>query len=141
MISPPLDFEPGWFAPHLAYSIAKFTMSLVALGLAEEFKGRVAVNALWPRTTIATTAIENLLGGEEMMRCSRTPAIMADAAHLILTKDKSFSGNFLIDDTFLAQEGVADFDQYRVDPECDLAPDFFVPAGSVAPANLKAVKA
>ncbi len=139
MISPPLDLAPAWFGAHLAYTIAKFNMSLVAFGLAEEFKSRVAVNALWPRTTIATSAIRNLFGGEEMARRSRRPEIMADAAYLILTEDKGFTGNFLIDDTFLASQGVTDFDHYRVDPSIDLAPDFFVPESSEAPASLKAI--
>lgn len=133
MLSPPLDFSPEWFGPHLAYSTAKFTMSLVALGLAEEFRDRVAVNALWPRTTIATSAIRYIVGGEETMRRSRTPEILADAAYLVLTREKSFTGNFLIDDTFLAENGVTDFDRYRVDPSRPLQPDFFVPKDSKPP--------
>jgi citronellol/citronellal dehydrogenase len=127
MLSPPLDMTEKWFAPHTAYSMAKFGMSLVVLGLAGELRGRVAVNALWPRTTIATAAIKNLLGGEAVMRRSRKPAILADAAYRIFERPKSFSGNFLIDDTFLASEGVSDFDQYRVDPSQPLQVDFFVP--------------
>jgi citronellol/citronellal dehydrogenase len=127
MLSPPLDMKEKWFAPHTAYTMAKFGMSLVVLGLAGELKGKVAVNALWPRTTIATAAIKNLLGGEAMMRRSRTPEILADAAHRIFEKDKSFTGNFLIDDTFLAAEGVGDFDRYRADPSQPLQVDFFVP--------------
>ena len=133
MLSPPLGFEPEWFGPHLAYSTAKFAMSLVALGLAEEFRGCVAVNALWPRTTIATSAIRYIVGGEETMRRSRTPEILADAAYLVLTRDKGFTGNFLIDDTFLADNGVTDFDRYRVDPSRPLQPDFFVPKDSKPP--------
>src|SRR6185437_10832771 len=109
------------------FMVSKFGMSLVALGLAGELRGKVAVNALWPRTTIATAAIKNLLGGDAMMRMSRTPAILADAAYRIFAKDVSFTGNFLIDDTFLASEGVTDFDQYRADPSQPLQPDFFVP--------------
>ena len=116
MLSPPLDMQEKWFAPHTAYSMAKFGMSLCVLGLAGELRGKVAVNALWPRTTIATAAIKNLLGGDAMMRMSRTPEILADAAYAIFQKPKSFTGNFLIDDTFLAGEGVTDFDHYRVDP-------------------------
>jgi citronellol/citronellal dehydrogenase len=127
MLSPPLDMAEKWFAPHTAYSMAKFGMSLVVLGLAGELRGRVAVNALWPRTTIATAAIKNLLGGEAMMQRSRKPEILADAAYRIFQKPKSFSGNFLIDDTFLSQEGVTDFDQYRVDPSQPLQTCFFVP--------------
>jgi len=127
MLSPPLDMAEKWFAPHTAYTMAKFGMSLVVLGLAGELRGRVAVNALWPRTTIATAAIRNLLGGDAMMRRSRTPEILADAAARIFQKPKSFTGNFLIDDSFLAGEGVTDFDQYRVDPGEPLQIDFFVP--------------
>jgi citronellol/citronellal dehydrogenase len=127
MLSPPLDMAEKWFAPHVAYTMAKFGMSLVVLGLAGELRDKVAVNALWPRTTIATAAIKNLLGGEAMMARSRTPAIIADAAWRIFQKPKGFSGNFLIDDTFLAGEGVSDFDRYRVDPSQPLQVDFFVP--------------
>ena len=127
MLSPPLDMAEKWFAPHTAYSLAKFGMSLVALGLAGELRGRVAVNALWPRTTIATAAIRNLLGGDAVMRRSRKPDILADAAYRIFHKPVSFTGNFLIDDTFLAAEGVTAFDPYRVDPTQPLQLDFFVP--------------
>ncbi len=127
MLSPPLDMAEKWFAPHTAYSMAKFGMSLVVLGLAGELRGRVAVNALWPRTTIATAAIKNLLGGDAMMARSRKPEIIADAAYRIFEKPVSFTGHFLIDDTVLAQEGVTDFDRYRVDPSQPLQVDFFVP--------------
>jgi len=129
MISPPLDLREKWFAGSTAYSIAKYGMSLVVLGLAGELRAKgIAVNALWPRATIATAAIRNLLGGERVMRMSRAPAIMADAAYLIFQKpSRSFTGNFLIDDTFLAAEGVSDFEQYRVDPSEPLARTFFVP--------------
>ena len=127
MLSPPLDMQTKWFAPHTAYSMAKFGMSLVVLGLAGEQRGKIAVNALWPRTTIATAAIKNLLGGDAIMRMSRKPDILAEAAYRIFNKPKSFTGNFLIDDTFLAGEGVTDFDQYRVDPSQPLQVDFFVP--------------
>jgi citronellol/citronellal dehydrogenase len=135
MLSPPLDIREKWFAPHTAYSLAKFGMSLVALGLAGELRPKgIAVNALWPRTTIATSAIKNLLGGDEVMRRSRTPDILADAAHAIFEKPaKSFTGHFLIDDTFLAAEGVTDFDRYRVDAREPLQPDFFVPDDSPPP--------
>jgi citronellol/citronellal dehydrogenase len=131
MLSPPLDLRAKWFVPHTAYSIAKYGMSLVVLGLAGELHEKgIAVNALWPRTTIATSAIQNLLGGDAMMRMSRRPEIMADAALRIFAKPAlQFSGNFLIDDTFLAEDGVTDFDRYRVDPAQSLAPDFFVPEG------------
>jgi citronellol/citronellal dehydrogenase len=143
MLSPPLDFQEKWFAGHTAYSMAKYGMSLVVLGLAGELRMRgVAVNALWPRTTIATAAVENLLGGDALMRASRTPDILADAAHLIFLRDaKTFTGNFLIDDTFLFMNGVRDFDRYRVDPSVDLAPDFFVPDDSVPPVSLARVAA
>ena len=124
-LSPPLDLKEKWFAGHTAYSMAKYGMSLVVLGLAGELRGKgIAVNALWPRTTIATAAVKNLLGGDALMRASRTPEIIADAAHLMFLKDaKTFTGNFLIDDTFLFENGVRDFDRYRVDPTVDLAPD------------------
>ena len=136
MMSPPLDMSEKWFAPHTAYSMAKFGMSLVVLGLAGELRGKVGVNALWPRTTIATAAIKNLLGGDAIMRMSRKPEILAEAACRIFQKPKTFTGNFLIDDTFLASEGVSDFDQYRVDPSQPLQEDFFVPASSLPPAGV-----
>jgi citronellol/citronellal dehydrogenase len=128
MLSPPLDLKEKWFAPNTAYAMAKYGMSLVVLGLAGELRGkRIAVNALWPRTTIATSAIKKFRG-DAVMRASRTPDILADAAHAIFLKDaKTFTGNFLIDDTFLFANGVRDFDRYRVDPCVDLEPDFFVP--------------
>jgi len=129
MNSPPLDLQEKWFAGSTGYSIAKYGMSLVALGLAGELRDRgIAVNTLWPRTTIATAAIQNLLGGDRVMRMSRTPEIMAEAAYRIFQKPaRSFTGHFLIDDSFLAGEGVTDFDKYRVDPNEPLAPTFFVP--------------
>jgi citronellol/citronellal dehydrogenase len=133
-LSPPLDMNVKWFAPHTAYSMAKYGMSLVMLGLSGELKRHgIAVNALWPRTTIATSAIRNILGGDELMTMSRSPDIMADAAHAIFIKPSTFTGNFLIDDTFLHGEGVTDFDQYRMDPTKPLAPDFFVPDTIPAP--------
>src|ERR1700722_19029992 len=129
MMSPPLDMKEKWFAPHTAYAMAKFGMSLVVLGLAGELRAKgIAVNALWPRTIIATAAIKNLLGGEKRMRQARKPDIMAEAAYAVFTKpSREFTGRFLIDDIFLAQNGVTDFDQYRVDPTQPLAQDFFVP--------------
>jgi citronellol/citronellal dehydrogenase len=138
MLSPPLDMKEKWFAPNTAYTIAKFGMSMVVLGLAGELRSKgIAVNALWPRTTIATSAIKNLLGGDVIMRRSRTPDILADAAALIFQKPaKNFTGNFLIDDTFLAGEGVTDFDKYRADPTQPLSPDFFVPDDSFPPAGV-----
>jgi citronellol/citronellal dehydrogenase len=142
MLSPPLDMQEKWFAPATAYAMAKFGMSLVVLGLAGEQRGKIAVNALWPRTTIATAAVRNLLGGDALMNMSRTPAILADAAWRIFQKPKTFTGNFIIDDTFLAGEGVTDFDQYRVNPNQPLQVDFFVPDNMPPPAgvSLKALK-
>jgi citronellol/citronellal dehydrogenase len=138
MLSPPLDLQEKWFAPFTPYAIAKYGMSLAVLGLAGELRPQgIAVNALWPRTTIATSAIRYVVGGDEMMRASRTPEIIADAAHAIFVKPaRAFTGNFLIDDTFLAGEGVSDFDRYRVDPSQALMPDFFVPDDVPAPAPL-----
>ncbi|WP_448951462.1 SDR family oxidoreductase [Labrys neptuniae] len=133
MLSPPLDMKEKWFAPHTAYSMAKYGMSLVVLGLAGETRGRIGVNALWPRTTIATAAIKNIIGGDALMRRSRKPEILADSAYRIFQKPVSFSGNFLIDDTFLSSEGVSDFEAYRAVPGETLAPDFFVPDDSVPP--------
>jgi citronellol/citronellal dehydrogenase len=129
MLSPPLDMKEKWFAPHTAYSMAKFGMSLVVLGLAGELRSKgIAVNALWPRTVIATAAVQNLLGGDAMMQRARKPEIVADAAYAIFAKPaREFTGRFLIDDSFLAENGVRDFDRYRVNLEETLAPDFFVP--------------
>ena len=128
MISPPLDIQEKWFAPHTPYSLTKFGMSLIVLGLAGELRRKgIAVNALWPRTTIATAAVKNLLDGEAMMRRSRTPEIVAEAACRILQKPAgTFTGNFLIDEAFLAGEGITDFECYRVDPSQPLALDLFV---------------
>jgi citronellol/citronellal dehydrogenase len=135
MISPPLDMKEKWFAPHTAYSMAKFGMSLVVLGLAGELRSKgIAVNALWPRTLIATAAVQNLLGGAAMAARGRKPDIVADAAYAIFNKpSRQFTGRFVIDDSFLAENGVADFDRYRVDPTQTLAPDFFVPDDSAPP--------
>ncbi|MET3528480.1 SDR family oxidoreductase [Phenylobacterium koreense] len=135
MLSPPLDMNPRWFEGHVAYSMAKYGMSMCVLGMAAEFrKDGVAFNALWPRTGIATAAIQFALAGEEGMKQCRTPEIMADAAHAIFVKpSREFTGNFLIDDSFLYEEGVRDFDKYRVDPTARLMPDFFVPESSKPP--------
>ena len=137
MLSPPLDMAEKWFAPHLAYSIAKYGMSLCVLGLAGELKRQgIAVNALWPRTTIATAAVQNLLGGAALMQASRTPEILADAAHaLFCLPARETTGRFLIDDSFLAEQGVTDFSKYRVTPGIPLAPDFFVPDASTPPSG------
>jgi len=129
MISPPLNFDPRWFAPHVAYTTAKYGMSLCVLGMAEEFRGEgIAVNALWPRTTIETAAITYIAGPERLRLC-RKPEIVADAAHAILTSDaRSFTGRFCIDDEVLREAGVTDFSIYRHQgvSEQDLMPDFFV---------------
>jgi citronellol/citronellal dehydrogenase len=135
MLSPPLDMSPKWFAGHVAYTMAKFGMSMCVLGMAEEFKADgIAFNALWPRTGIATAAIQFALAGDEGMKSCRTPQIMADAAYAIFNKPaRDFSGNFLIDDTFLYGEGERDFDKYRVDASRPLMPDFFVPDAAPPP--------
>jgi citronellol/citronellal dehydrogenase len=127
-LSPPLNIEEKWFAPHVAYTMAKFGMSLCVLGMAGEFRKQgIAVNALWPRTTIATAAVKNLLGGDEMIRCSRKPEIMGDAAHAILTRpSREFTGNFCVDDEVLESIGVTDLSKYAVEPGAKLFPDFFV---------------
>ena len=135
MLSPPLDMSPKWFGNHVAYTMAKYGMSMCVLGMAEEFKDQgVAFNALWPRTGIATAAIEFALAGEEGMRHCRTPDIMGDAAYAIFNKPaRACSGNFFIDDVLLYAEGVRDFDKYRVDPTKPLMPDFFVPDNTPLP--------
>jgi citronellol/citronellal dehydrogenase len=142
MISPPLDMKEKWFAPHTAYSMAKFGMSLVVLGLAGELRAKgIAVNALWPRTIIATAAIQNLLGGDTRMRQARKPDIMADAAHAVFsTPSRELTGRFLIDDNFLAEHGVTDFDRYRVDQSQPLAQDFFLPDDIAPPPHVHTVE-
>jgi citronellol/citronellal dehydrogenase len=127
-LSPPLNMDPTWFCNHVAYTMAKYGMSMCVLGHAEEFKDYgIAVNALWPRTTIDTAAVRNLLGGETLSKQSRTPDIIADAAFYILSRDsKTTTGNFFIDDEVLAEEGITNLDKYAVDLSCDLMPDFFV---------------
>lgn len=127
-LSPPLNMDAKWFAPHVAYTMSKFGMSMCVLGMAEELKPKgIAVNALWPRTTIATAAVRNLLGGEETIRGSRKPEIMGDAAYAILTKASSeCTGNFFVDDDVLKAEGVTDLSSYAVDPSVDQIPDFFL---------------
>ncbi len=127
-LSPPLNMEEKWFAPHVAYSIAKFGMSLCVLGMAGEFRSQgIAVNALWPRTAIATAAVKNLLGGDDMVQRSLTPDVMADAAHVILSRSPAAAtGQFFIDDEVLASVGVTDLTPYKVNPELESFPDFFV---------------
>ena len=129
-ISPPLAMESRWFAGHVAYTMAKYGMSLCVLGMAEEFREQgVAVNALWPETVIATAAVRNLLGGEAMIRQGRKPEIMADAAHVILTRNsRECTGNFYVDSELLRETGVTNFDKYAVDPSAELIQDFFLPS-------------
>ncbi len=126
-LSPPLNMDPKWFQGHVAYTMAKYGMSMCVLGMAAEFKDQgVAVNALWPRTTIATAAIE-MIGGEEMMRQSRKPEIISEAAHAILTSDsRSCTGNFFLDEDLLRSRGVTDFEQYAVEKGAPLLPDYFL---------------
>ena len=128
MLSPPLNMDEKWFAPHVAYTMAKYGMSMCVLGMAGEYREQgVAVNALWPRTGIATAAIANLLGGDDMIARTRRPDIMADAAHVILTKPaREFTGNFCIDDDVLTSAGVTDLTHYAIDPDAELMPDFFL---------------
>ncbi|HEU5060575.1 MAG TPA: NAD(P)-dependent oxidoreductase [Kofleriaceae bacterium] len=127
-LSPPLNMEAKWFAPHVAYTMAKYGMSMCVLGMAEELRPQgIAVNALWPRTVIATAAVQNLLGGEATVRRSRKPEIMGDAAHVILTRpSREYSGQFLIDDDVLRSAGVTDLSGYQYEPGADLLPDFFI---------------
>lgn len=137
-LSPPLDLAPHWFGRHVAYSMAKYGMSLCMLGMSDEYRGQIAFNGLWPRTGIATAAIQFALAGDDGMRMCRTPEIMADAAYAIFNKKAAdFTGNFLIDDSFLYDEGVREFDHYRVDPSRPLMPDFFVPADMPPPPGVK----
>ena len=134
-LSPPLDLSPHWFGPHVAYTMAKYSMSLAMLGMADEFReDGIACNGLWPRTGIATAAIEFALTGKDGLAHCRTPEIMADAAHAIFTSpSRELTGRFLIDDSFLYERGVRDFEKYSVEPGKTLMPDFFVPADSVPP--------
>jgi citronellol/citronellal dehydrogenase len=129
-LSPPLDMNAKWFAPNLGYTMAKYGMSLVTLGLARDLaRNGIAVNSLWPETAIATAAVGNLLGGEAALRHARQPQIVADAAHAILTRPaRDCSGNFFIDVNVLKEEGVEDLASYAVDPACDAMLDFFLDA-------------
>ncbi len=124
-LSPPLNLDPKWFGNHVAYTMAKYGMSMCVLGMAEEFRGQVAVNALWPRTAIATAAVE-MLGGDALMKASRKPDIMADAAWHMLTRGLEFTGNFCIDDQVLRDAGVTDLKPYLSDPDTEPMPDFFL---------------
>jgi citronellol/citronellal dehydrogenase len=138
-LSPPLDLRPRWFAPHLAYSLSKYGMSLCMLGMAEEYAAAgIACNALWPRTTIATAAVEFALGGPAMMRRSRRPEIVADAAHAILTRPaRECTGQFFIDDSVLYEAGVRDFGAYSVEPGGPLLADLFVSPDLPPPAGVR----
>jgi citronellol/citronellal dehydrogenase len=138
-LSPPLDLNPKWFAAHLAYSLSKYGMSLCTLGLAAEYRAQgVACNSLWPRTTIATAAVEFALGGEQMMRRSRKPEIVAEAAHLILSRPaREMSGQFFIDDSVLYESGVRDFAPYSVEPGAPLYADLFIDASLQAPPGVQ----
>ncbi|XP_069043448.1 hydroxysteroid dehydrogenase-like protein 2 [Lepisosteus oculatus] len=124
-LSPPLNLNPVWFKNHTAYTMAKYGMSMCVLGMAEEFRGAIAVNALWPKTAIHTAAMD-MLGGSGVSKQCRKPEIMADAAYCILTKPKTYSGNFTIDEDILKQEGIKEFDVYAVAPGHPLLPDFFL---------------
>jgi citronellol/citronellal dehydrogenase len=138
-LSPPLDLRPKWFAGHLAYSLSKYGMSLCMLGLAEEYRAAgIACNALWPRTTIATAAVEFALGGTQMMRRSRKPEIVADAAHVILGRPaREYTGRFFIDDSVLYEAGVRELDRYSVEPGATLLGDIFVDETSPAPPGVR----
>ncbi|XP_053227644.1 hydroxysteroid dehydrogenase-like protein 2 isoform X2 [Podarcis raffonei] len=124
-ISPPINLNPIWFKNHCAYTISKYGMSMCVLGMAEEFRGEVAVNALWPQTAIYTSAMD-MLGGAGVEKQCRKTDILADAAYCILTKPKTFTGNFVIDETLLREEGIQNFDVYAVAPGHPLLPDFFL---------------
>ena len=128
-LAPPLDMSAKWFKNHTAYTMAKYGMSMCTLGMSEEFKkDGIAVNSLWPLTAIDTAAVRNVLGGDAMAKISRTTEILSDAAHSILTKDaKSFTGQFVIDEVILREEGVTDFSKYAPGYDGPLAGDFFVP--------------
>jgi citronellol/citronellal dehydrogenase len=127
-LSPPLNLDPRWFAPHLAYTMSKYGMSMIILGLAEELRQyRIAANALWPRTTIATAAVRNLLGGDFLIQRSRTPEIVADAAfHILQRPSFETTGNFFIDEDVLQQEGISDFGKYAINPDQKLMNDLFL---------------
>jgi citronellol/citronellal dehydrogenase len=127
-LAPPINLDARWFAHHAAYTVAKYAMSFWVLGMSEEFRERgVAFNALWPRTTIDTAAVRNLLGGEPMARKSRMPSIMADAAHTILVRDaRSCTGHFYLDEDVLREIGVSDLSSYAVDASQELQGDLFL---------------
>ena len=130
-LSPPLNMDSKWFAHHVAYTMSKYGMSMCVLGMAEEFKkDGIAVNALWPRTAIATAAVKNLLGGGMAVKHSRKPEIVSDAAYVILTRpSRDYTGNFFIDDEVLIEDGITDLSKYSVVPNARLTPDFFLYGG------------
>jgi citronellol/citronellal dehydrogenase len=138
-LSPPLNLKSEWFAPHLAYSLSKYGMSLCTLGLAAEYRAAgIACNSLWPRTTVATAAVEFALGGRDMMQRSRKPEVMADAAHVILCRSaREHTGQFFIDDAVLYEAGVRDFEPYSVEPGGVLFADLFVDSSMPAPPGVK----
>jgi citronellol/citronellal dehydrogenase len=127
-LSPPLNMLPGWFSRHTAYTISKYGMSMIVMGLSEEFRHEgIAVNALWPKTTIATAAVQNLLGGDFLIRRSRKPEIVADAAFHIFSKpSRENTGHFYIDEEILGEQGITDFTPYAVDPSQKLMADLFI---------------
>lgn len=128
VLSPPPRLESKWFASHLAYTLSKYGMSMCVLGMSEEFRAHgIAVNALWPRTIIATAAVQNLLGGESSIRRSRKPEIMADAAYIVLTRNsRETTGNFFVDEEVLASEGITDLAKYATEPGAGLIQDLFL---------------
>ena len=141
-LAPPLDMSPKWFGGHVAYTMAKYGMSMCTLGMSAEFaKIGVAVNSLWPLTAIDTAAVRNLLGGEAVAKMSRTPEILADAAHAVLTRDsRDCTGNFFIDELVLMEEGVSDFTQYAPNGDEGLVGDFFVPDEVFEQVNTKVLR-
>ena len=127
-LSPPINMDPKWFKKHLAYTISKYSMSMIVIGLAEELKkDKIAVNALWPKTTIDTAAVKNLLGGDALAQMSRKPEIIADAAHYIFSQPaEDCTGNFFIDEQVMAMAGVTDLTKYAVNPDKKLYTDLFL---------------
>jgi citronellol/citronellal dehydrogenase len=127
-LSPPINLNPQWLAQHLAYTISKYGMSMITMGLAEELRSSgIAANALWPKTTIATAAVQNLLGGDFIMQKSRTPEIVAEAAyHIVRQPSSECTGNFFLDEEVLKKEGITDFSAYAVNPGQELMKDIFL---------------
>ncbi|XP_037607740.1 hydroxysteroid dehydrogenase-like protein 2 [Sebastes umbrosus] len=131
-LSPPINLNPVWFKNHTAYTLTKYGMSMCALGMAEEFKGRIAVNALWPKTAIQTAAMD-MLGGEDIGKQCRTTDIMADAAYAVLSRPKDYTGHFLVDEDILMEMGVKDFEQYAIEPGHPLMLDLFLDVEAETP--------